>query len=795
MRDQIDLNQMHRIAKQAIKLRRRTLIGMGAPFVFILIVMNLFGYGIGSFAWRQKVFYNAGDGWQKASLDARRLGISGLDIQASSEGDVWLYSGKKLARFDGAAWQIYRASDFGLPGVGSAIVSSPLFAVNGDDVWGVIGNGVFHFDGQRWMAHRGVLPSDQAEAIAVHAADVWVVDQSGNLSYFDGQEWTVRNLREALPDVSWGEVYPRIHLASGPDGALWLINRGLWRFDGASWQEVQIDGVPVAPATLSGVAQDRLWIEANETLIRLNMSAPDEYERYTTAEMGAPENSWIVDMAVTASVGYVATRNEILVFDGMAWQRAFAAPEAMTFDEIAVTSDGVVWAIVDPVDSTADILVAAIPMFVMMIVVTILIILSMWVWMRDESKETSRKTAVLERTDFAEPPALERKVSMPLIIGFLVISMLFLFIGWKPALAFLESQTGPALTRIWPGLPASVTSAITRSMPFFLTLSVITVSTGLLPLIQSVFIERKRLSAVVSGKTMRGVVRVSGFMISLGMGYVVFMWALATADSSFMIGLYDVLFMAWVMFRSTIGASLFFLPITPPLHRADYAKALRRAEFLRRAFPDNPTPLFLLATVNMFAGNHPEAEAQYRELLKDWQKTPGAQGVTLENLGCVLLNQRRYEEALRLFEIAIELEPERGGPYASLAEVYLHQGIEAERALELTACALEYKRRSWVSRRIDRHVLGEMWADHAWALARLGQHDKADRSLEMGFKETNQKFVAGMAGLHYRAGRTRCAQNRLEEALRYFRSAAQLDPNGNYGHLAAQAMRELEPQR
>jgi tetratricopeptide (TPR) repeat protein len=91
---------------------------------------------------------------------------------------------------------------------------------------------------------------------------------------------------------------------------------------------------------------------------------------------------------------------------------------------------------------------------------------------------------------------------------------------------------------------------------------------------------------------------------------------------------------------------------------------------------------------------------------------------------------------------------------------------------------------------MDRFRLGEMWGNHAWALAMLGRHTQAAESLERAFEETDRKHKPGMAILYYCAGQAMCLRGAQAAAIEYFEQARKVDPQGAAGTLAAHALAE-----
>jgi tetratricopeptide (TPR) repeat protein len=237
--------------------------------------------------------------------------------------------------------------------------------------------------------------------------------------------------------------------------------------------------------------------------------------------------------------------------------------------------------------------------------------------------------------------------------------------------------------------------------------------------------------------------------------------------------------------------SIYLLPpmfwVVRALGRADYPTARRRAKLL------NPYPLVgqlgLEGTVLLFAGHYDKAEEMLsRELSPQTDNT--IKGGLLENLGCTLLRQGRYEEAIAVLEEAIAADPGLSAAYISLADAYLESGERPEIVLELTQNAIRIKR-GLVSRFIDRFAWGFIYGDQAWAYALLGDDKAADQILQRAFEKANKKFIPGFAGLCYRAGRAMLALEDEVTAREYLEQAAQIDPRGAYGNLAARVLHDM----
>ncbi|HKW97450.1 MAG TPA: tetratricopeptide repeat protein [Bryobacteraceae bacterium] len=227
----------------------------------------------------------------------------------------------------------------------------------------------------------------------------------------------------------------------------------------------------------------------------------------------------------------------------------------------------------------------------------------------------------------------------------------------------------------------------------------------------------------------------------------------------------------------------------------DYDGALRRLRLLEHMGMRSPSLVYFKGTILMFAGRYREAEQALRECIQAVQSS-GPRHLGLVNLGYVLLELGRYDEAARSLDEVIKLQPHRAVPYSTRAEIYLRQGIEPERALALLDKGIQNKTGSEQQRRVDRHVLGYLFANRAWALFLLGRREEAEQALksaEEGLQAALSDGVKpGAAGVHYHMARALFAGGETGRAREHFVAAAKTDPNGKYAKLADEALRGRE---
>jgi len=224
-----------------------------------------------------------------------------------------------------------------------------------------------------------------------------------------------------------------------------------------------------------------------------------------------------------------------------------------------------------------------------------------------------------------------------------------------------------------------------------------------------------------------------------------------------------------------------------PLREGKYDQALTRLTLLKRLHVTSPNLLHMTGTVLMFAGRNREAEEVIRQCLAH-TLSPPQRGLFLANLGYVLLGEKRYDEARQVYEEAIRNRPNGAVAYSSLAEVYLQQGIEPQKALQLVDLGLKFKRVSPKQAGVDQHIFGYLLANRAWALFLLGRADEARESLNEARQYGNVHSKPGAAGVYYHIARALLAGGLNDEAAEQLRQVKQIDPQGRYAALADSAM-------
>ncbi|MGA2350628.1 MAG: tetratricopeptide repeat protein [Terracidiphilus sp.] len=159
----------------------------------------------------------------------------------------------------------------------------------------------------------------------------------------------------------------------------------------------------------------------------------------------------------------------------------------------------------------------------------------------------------------------------------------------------------------------------------------------------------------------------------------------------------------------------------------------------------------------------------------------------LENLGNLLLETGRFEEAQRFFQDAARLYPYRSVSPTGMAEVLLRQGIFPEVALANTEKALNLFQHG-TERIICSSRLGGILATRAWALAACGRGAEAREAINAALNGPARKTKGPLAEVHFKAGMSMLALSQRLGAVEHFALGSQLDPVGRWGRLCTEAL-------
>ena len=183
-------------------------------------------------------------------------------------------------------------------------------------------------------------------------------------------------------------------------------------------------------------------------------------------------------------------------------------------------------------------------------------------------------------------------------------------------------------------------------------------------------------------------------------------------------------------------------------------------------------------------GRLEEAELALRRSLSG-EKRRKLRTAACNLLGKVLMEQGRWKEAADCFRESIGEAPHSSGGHRALAELLLRQGQQPDAALDAARRAVVNDR---ASKPVDSLSLSQSLALYAWALSRsAANRSDIDAALNEAFDRCGESSKPTRSALHYYAAYTHANLHNISESRRHFEIAAQIDPQRNYGRLAASA--------
>jgi len=225
--------------------------------------------------------------------------------------------------------------------------------------------------------------------------------------------------------------------------------------------------------------------------------------------------------------------------------------------------------------------------------------------------------------------------------------------------------------------------------------------------------------------------------------------------------------------------------VTASYREGDYETALQQSERLRTRFAKTAAYCFFRGSMLFHLGRLEEAEASLREGLP-MEENPAQRALVCNTLGAVLMEQRRFAEAIESYENAGRAWPERGSNHRGIAEVWLRMGCELPKALQQARLAVEIDRKATGMKQeaLDSRI-GEDLALLAWAVAaNAGEAREVECLLGEAFPLCGSKTKPVLAELHYHAGQAYAALNMLEKSQEHLRKASEADPHGIFGKRA-----------
>ena len=219
--------------------------------------------------------------------------------------------------------------------------------------------------------------------------------------------------------------------------------------------------------------------------------------------------------------------------------------------------------------------------------------------------------------------------------------------------------------------------------------------------------------------------------------------------------------------------------------RGDYEEQLRIVEGLRRNGEETPAYLFFHGKALYELGRLQEAEASIRKG-QVLERDARMRAYSKDALGQVLLELGRYGEAIEAFESSLGDSSGRGCCHAEIATALLRRGGQPAEALRRARKAVEIDERARaLTREIHDLNLSESLAALAWAVAAYsGDGAEVERLVGRSLALCPETTRPIRAEVLFHAGMAYAALGREEESARYFASAAETDPRGNFGRLA-----------
>ena len=745
---------------------------------FWLALFALFGLSIGVLLVVPKLvhplvpanailFRETPGGWVKLPPLAGRA----EQILISDGGTVWVQTSYQdmISRLDGTSWHAFSPS-------GSRAKSTSLYgnlALDGEGLWGATGEGVIHFDGARWWRYRPTVATEHPTSIAAAHGQVWMIDHVGNLSHFDGRVWTAHKLD--LPGVSWSDrigVFRVPVLALTSDGSLWLAWDGLWRFDGATWtRKIEAARRP----DLIGTALDAVWVKEGDDLVDVSMDGARQ-ARHTPGDMGLSVSPGVWNVAGRAGQAVFTTNLGLLRFDGRQWNAPVHPGLGIAvFSGVAVAPDGSAWGIgYPPPPARSRRLTATFLLAVGGLITLIAMIVLPARFMLQQSRYHEQAIREALEHGTGSQPVGPQPVEPAKLFGPKSA-------GWIIALGVIASIGGYFVMRkYFPDAPAwwllvfylvvHVAATLKQSLKKRKPLPSDPIGPGGPPRYEW----KKSILAIAGGLAVLALLNFDFVARFLGLKGVGALLTVGIAVAGY------VAFQIYDYYRNT--------RVERAIEQCRYQDAVAVLDGPLR-WPATGLWKLTRADALFYAGRLREAEPLVREVIGT-DRNPVGKALALERLGLILIEDNRFDDATRAFEAAVKLLPVHSAAYNGLAEVRLRRGAEPEKALEYAEQALERQRASLVQRKSARERFGSIRGNQAWALAILGRSTEAQEAIDAGLRETAPKHKPELAGFYWRAGMAMAALYNSTAASAHFRKAAELDPQGYYGGLAAWNLRE-----
>jgi tetratricopeptide (TPR) repeat protein len=222
--------------------------------------------------------------------------------------------------------------------------------------------------------------------------------------------------------------------------------------------------------------------------------------------------------------------------------------------------------------------------------------------------------------------------------------------------------------------------------------------------------------------------------------------------------------------------------------RGDYQAQLKIIEGFRIGGSEPAHYLFFRGGACFQLGRLGEAEQVIRRSMS-METSPVLSVLCQDQLGHILMEQGRWDEASACFQECILESPKRGGGHRAIAEGLLRHSERNEAALGAARLGVAADRAKTARGRLgklDRAAsLSESLAFLAWALAKnRANAAEVESALKEAFALCGETTKPVLAELHFCAGHAYADLGNKNESIRHFKCANEIDPIGNYGRLS-----------
>jgi tetratricopeptide (TPR) repeat protein len=226
----------------------------------------------------------------------------------------------------------------------------------------------------------------------------------------------------------------------------------------------------------------------------------------------------------------------------------------------------------------------------------------------------------------------------------------------------------------------------------------------------------------------------------------------------------------------------------PAYRRGDYQAQLKIIEVFRIGGSDPAVCLFLHGAACFQLGRLGEAEQALRRSMS-METNPALSVICQDQLGHVLMEQGRWDEAAACFRDCNLESPKRAGGHRAIAECLLRRSERNEAALDAARLAVATDRAKKSRGKLgdeERAIgLSESLAFLAWALAKnRADPAKVESALKEAFALCGETTKPVLAELHFCAGHAYADLGNTNDSIRHFKCATEIDPIGNYGRLS-----------